>query len=273
MPLFGLGTWLSEDGAEAKNAVAEALRLGYQMIDTATMYQNEASVGEAIQEYVAKPGGAISREDLFIVTKLQGADHGSSAARAAIDTSLEKLCMDYVDLWLIHNPSGGSVIETWKALLAARDEGKAKYVGVSNFGVEQLKGIKNAGLEMPQVNQIEYHFALQQKDTVDYCKQEGITLMGYCPLARRKLVGKTVLATIAQKLGITEAQLAIRWSAQTGVITIPKSTNKARIAENAKALETVIPEDDMKAIAALNELGFKASNSVNSMDLPWESVQ
>ena len=262
MPLFGLGTWLSQEGSEAKRCVSVALKLGYKLIDTAAMYENETSVGEALAS------SGLAREDIFVVTKLAGPDHGAEAAKVAIDASLKKLGLDYVDMWLIHSPKGGKILETWKSMLECRDAGKTKHVGVSNFGVAQLEGIAAAGLEAPMLNQIEYHFALQQRPTVDYCRAHSITLMGYCPLARRKLVGTTSLTAIAEKMGITEAQLAILWSAQTGAVTIPKSTNASRIQENAESLRATISQEDMAAIGELDKLAFKASGKRGT---PWTS--
>lgn len=225
MPLFGLGTWLSEGTGECLKACTAALEFGYNLIDTATMYENEHDVGAAL---AASPRG----KEIFVVTKLKGADHGREKALAAIDTSIAKL-QRKPDLWLMHNPDGGSVIETWKAMLEAKAAGKVRAVGVSNFGVKQLQALKAAGLEVPEVNQIELHCWLQQRPTVEYCRAEGIVVMSYCPLARCKTFGETDLAKHAAAWGKTEAQCALRWLLQRGFITIPKSSNAERVKQNA----------------------------------------
>ena len=287
MPIFGLGTWLSEGTGECLRACTAALDYGYNLIDTATMYENEHDVGAALS---ASPRG----KEIFVVTKLKGADHGREKALAAIDTSLAKLQRKQVDLWLMHNPDGGSVVETWKAMLEAKAAGKVRAVGVSNFGVKQLQALKAAGLEVPEVNQIELHCWLQQRPMVEYCRAEGIVVMSYCPLARCKIFGETDLAKHAAAWGKTEAQCALRWLLQRGLITIPKSSNAERVKQNAvfdfeltecapataptpiaPSRPTVLPlalrREQMTAMDALDQ-GFKASRSVNSMDRPWEEV-
>ena len=224
MPMFGLGTYLSEMGGECLEACTAALGMGYVMLDTANMYNNEAEVGASL--------AGRDRSDVFIVTKHSG-EHGRASTLAAIDESLNKLGLEYVDLYLIHNPKGGKCLETWQAMLDIKASGKARAVGVSNFGLKHLKGIKEAGLELPEVNQIELHCWLQQKELTAYCEHEKITVMGYCPLARTKRFKDSALLSIAELLGKTEAQIAIRWSIQSGFITIPNSSTASRIAQNA----------------------------------------
>ncbi len=266
IPLFGLGTWLSRENA-AKEAVAHSLKIGYRLIDTAQLYENENEVGDAIKESKEK------REDIYVVTKLGSAKHGAESSRLALKESLKKMNLKYVDLFLIHTPKGGKVVETWKTMLELKKEGLARSVGVSNFGVEQLEGLRKLGLEMPSVNQIELHPWLQQKKTRAYMEKHGIACMGYCPLARCKQFGKNgVLSKIAKDKGKSEAQICIRWSLQEGVITIPKSTNKKRIEENADVFAWSLSSKEMDAISKI-DCGFKASGSVNSMDLEWDSVK
>merc|ERR1719487_1509014 len=236
------------------------------MIDTAAMYQNEEHIGAALKEC------GKAREEFFVVTKLMNEDHGKEKTEAALATSLKKLGLDYVDLYLIHSPKGKNLLETWTTMLSLRNAGLAKSVGVSNFGVGQLEGLAEAGLELPEVNQIELHPWLQQDPCVEYCRANGIAVMGYCPLARCKTLGKTALVQLAEKHGKTEAQGAIRWAVQSGFITIPKSTNPGRISENSNIFDFAFSDEDMEAIKELNE-GFKASGSVNSMDIAWEDVK
>jgi diketogulonate reductase-like aldo/keto reductase len=173
MPMFGLGVFLSEPGDETRVASELALANDYIMIDTAQGYDNEQSVGEAIKDK--------DRSSLFIVTKLAGDNHGAEGVRTSIRESLEKLGTDYVDLFLIHNPRGLDVLETWEAMLEVKAQGLARAVGVSNFGVSHLKALKAAGLEMPEVNQVELHCWHQQTLLVKYHATENIATMGYCP--------------------------------------------------------------------------------------------
>lgn len=263
MPQFGLGTFLAETGGQCLTACEHALDMEYIMLDTAAMYNNEEEVGASL--------AGRDRSKIFVVTKLMPEDHGTQNTAKALEASLAKLGLDYVDLYLIHNPKGGKCIETWQAMLAIKAAGKAKVVGVSNFGVSHLQGLKDAGLEMPEVNQVELHIWGQQKQMVAFCKAEDIAVMGYCPLARVKRFGATGLAPLAKMLGKTEAQLCIRWSLQMGFITIPKSTTPKRIAENADVFGWQLDHEALTAIGSLDE-GFKASGSVNSQDLPWAEV-
>ena len=270
MPIFGLGTWLSKDGGECEQSVTAALEAGYPLIDTARMYENETDVSRALKSWKGQPP--------FIVTKLRGADHNTEAdngrVEAALRSSLADLGLSCVDLFLVHNPSGKQCISTWRSMLSCRDKGLCRAVGGSNFGAAQLQGLKDAGLELPEVNQIEYHMWLPQKETAAYCRDNDIRLQGYCPLARCKRFGKTAATALAENLGVSEAALAIRWSLEKGVITIPKSSNPGRIAANANVFNMdPLTEEAHKILDLLGEENFKASNSVNSMDTPWDEVK
>eukprot|EP01094_Clydonella_sp_ATCC50884_P005868 TRINITY_DN14849_c0_g1_i1.p2 TRINITY_DN14849_c0_g1~~TRINITY_DN14849_c0_g1_i1.p2 ORF type:complete len:304 (+),score=106.15 TRINITY_DN14849_c0_g1_i1:113-913(+) len=266
MPLFGLGTWLAP-GRECYEAVKAALQAGYRLIDTAAMYGNEEQVGRAIHD------SGVPRDDIYVVTKLMPDDHGAEGARAALEASLARLSLPYVDMYLIHTPRGGNVLETWKTLLAMRDEGKARGVGVSNFSAAQIAGIGAAGYELPEVNQIELHVFLPQRECVQYCNEHGIVVMGFCPLARCKRFGAVAaVAAVASECSMTEAQVMLRWSAQKGVVTIPKTVKTERIAENARALDTPLAAHHMEALEAVAD-GFKASSACNAMDEPWEQYK
>lgn len=265
MPRFGLGTWLSEKGGEAAKAVVTSLQNGYKMIDTAQMYNNEEDVGSGIKE------SGVSREEVFVVTKLGTDKHGNDACRQALKESLQKLQLNYVDLFLIHSPQGGKIVETWGTLLKLRDEGLTKSVGVSNFGVDQLKNLKETGLELPEINQVEMHMWNQQPELVQWCRQNGVTVMGYCPLARCKKFGEGISQSLSEKLSKSEAQIAIRWSLQNDIITIPKSSSAERIKQNADIFGFELSEEDMKIVAESN-VQFKASNACNSQDIPWTEV-
>lgn len=199
--MLGLGTWLSKDTA-CKEAVAEALRLGCRLIDTAALYENEELVGAAIRE------SGVPREELFVVTKLHSKAH--PGALEALKASLGKLGLERVDLYLIHTPSGGKCLETWKSCLEARDQGLAVDVGVSNFGIAQLEGLRAGGLELPSVNQIELSAWNQQSDLRAFHSANGITTMGYCPLGRCKRFGETsAVNRVATRLGRSEANIAL----------------------------------------------------------------
>ena len=261
MPLFGLGTWLSEGDGTCCTAVKAAIQCGYKLIDTATMYKNERDVGAGLKE----------SEGIYVVSKLQPADHGREKTLAAIDQTLADLQLAKLDCWLMHSPTGGNVVETWKAMLEARDAGKCVSVGVSNVGPAQLDALAAAGLELPEVNQFEMHVFNQQKEAVDYCRAHGIVVMSYCPLARCKLFGQTGLTKLAERLGKSEAALCIRWLLQKGIVTIPKSSNEERIKANAAVFEFALSEEEMAEMDAL-EQGFFASNAVKAMWKPWEEV-
>ena len=267
MPIFGIGTWLSKKGGDCKNAVENALKVGYRLIDTAQLYDNEEDVGEAIEN------SGVKRDDLFIVTKLHSLHHkDNDEPIIELCGSLNKLKTRYVDLYLIHTPKGGNLIEGWKGMLDSKRMGLTRAVGVSNFGIEQLQGLKDAGLEMPEVNQIELHVWLQQKEVVEWCRKENIAVMGYCPLAKTNMFGKTDVKNIAEEIGKTESQVAIRWSIQSEIITIPKSINMNRIKENSDVFNFELSEENMKR---LNEcdIGYKASLSANNMYIPWDKVK
>jgi|TARA_B110000208_G_scaffold149634_1_gene180676 methylglyoxal/glyoxal reductase len=269
IPIFGLGTWLSSNNGEAASAVTIALDTGYKMIDTAQMYGNESDLGLSINDWCCQYP---NKERPFVVTKLKGDAHEQGSVTRALRRSLDLLRMEYVDLFLIHSPKGGRCVDTWKEMIECKKAGLVKTIGVSNFGVAQLEGLKAAGLELPEVNQIELHPWLQQKKTREYMKENEIASMGYCPLARCKQFGKTELAKLAEARSVPEALLAIRWSLEEDIITIPKSSNSQRIAENASVFNLdPLTEEERIAIAAC-DVGFKASNSVNSMDIPWSEV-
>ncbi len=214
MPLYGLGTWTSSNEV-ARAATSAALSMGVRLIDTAAMYENESGIGEALA------ASDLKREDYFVVTKLKPADH--LRAEEALVSSLSKLGLTYVDVYLMHSPTGKHVVETWRALLRLKSAGLAQAVGVSNFGCAQLEELRLTGLEMPEVNQIEVNVFNPQSDAISFCRQHGIVVMGFCPLARCQQFGKPEIKDLAARLGRTEADVMLRWSLQSGVVTIPKS--------------------------------------------------
>jgi diketogulonate reductase-like aldo/keto reductase len=271
MPQFGLGTWLSKNKGEAAASVKTALEKGYRMIDTAQMYGNEEDIGSAIKLWCSENP---TKEPPFVVTKLAGDQHvGQGSPTNALIESLKRLQMECVDLYLMHSPSGGNCVETWKEMLECKAKGLVKAVGVSNFGVDQLEGIRLEGLEAPEVNQIEFHAWLQQKPAHLYMKEHGIACMGFCPLARCKQFEKTGLVEVAKKRGVSEALMAIRWSLDQGVITIPKSSNPERIGANATAVGLAPLSEEERRVVNGCDVKYRASNASGAMSLPWDEVK
>ncbi|KAM7441276.1 hypothetical protein ABFA07_009676 [Porites harrisoni] len=261
MPLFGLGVFkaLGDDG---KEAVKFALQNGYRMIDTAALYGNEAEVGQAIKD------SGLKREDIFVVTKLQSNAHGYNQCLEAFNLSLKKLDIDYVDLYLIHSPTPGENINSYKAMLKLQEQGLIRSLGVSNFGVLHLEEMEKAGLPTPAVNQIELNPFWRLDDIVSHCRQKGIALMGYCPLFRGRKNNDPVLVEMASRYKKTVPQLLIRWSVQKHYITIPKSTQKDRIIENVDVFDFVITEEDMKVLD--NMPTEQCASLPNITNAPWK---
>lgn len=244
MPYLGFGTFRIPAGDETKNAVLEALKVGYRHIDTAKIYGNEQSVGEAIRE------SGIKREEIFVTTKLWNADQGYDTTLRAFDESLKNLGMDYVDLYLIHWPKDKNV-ETWKAMEKLYKEGLIRAIGVSNFKIHHLEHLFKQAEILPMVNQVECHPQFPQDDVLEFCKANNIQLEAWGPLMQGKVFNKQVLIDLANKYNRTVAQIALRWQIQRGVVVIPKSTNPERIRENSQIFDFEISEEDMKLIATL----------------------
>lgn len=246
MPAFGLGVWQVKDGAEVENAVKSAIRAGYKAIDTAAVYQNEEGVGKAIRE-----SGA-DRKDLFITTKVWNAHQGYETTLDAFDKSLQKLDLDYIDLYLIHWPVAGKYKDTWRALEKLYRDGKVRAIGVSNFHVHHLEELLEDAEIVPMVNQVELHPLLAQEELRDYCASKGIKVEAYSPLGSGKLLQHPQLQAIADKYNKSIAQVILRWDLQQGIITIPKSIHEERIVENADIFDFALDEEDLKAVNALN---------------------
>ncbi|CCL98370.1 uncharacterized protein FIBRA_00365 [Fibroporia radiculosa] len=244
MPLLGLGVFKSNDTLSASLA---ALAHGYRHIDSARMYANEDLVGQAVRE------SGVPRGEVFITTKIHQ-EHGYESTLRAVDSSLQRLAFDYIDLYLIHSPLSGRErrLETWRALLTARDEGKVRTVGVSNYGVKHLEEIREMGLETPAVNQIELHPFCQQKPIVDYCRKHGIVVQAYCPLVRGAF-DNPVLQEVARKYNKEAPQILVRWSLQHGFSPLPKSAQPARVVSNANLYDFEIAPEDMARLDALDK--------------------
>jgi len=249
MPQLGFGVWQVPDD-EAESAVATALEAGYRSIDTAAIYGNEEGVGKAVA------ASGIRREDLFVTTKLWNSDQGYDSTLRAFDASLDKLGLEYVDLYLIHwpLPSRGTFVETYKAFEKIYADGRAKAIGVSNFLPEHLKTLIGATSVIPAVNQIELHPHLQQHAARKYHAEQGIATEAWSPLGQGKgLLEVPAIVAIAQKHGRSPAQIVLRWHLQLGTIVIPKSVTPSRIKENIQVFDFSLDTEDMAAISALNE--------------------
>ncbi|AJK66335.1 MULTISPECIES: aldo/keto reductase [Bacillus amyloliquefaciens group] len=251
MPWFGIGVFKVEEGAELVNAVKTALVHGYRSVDTAAIYGNEEGVGEGIRQGLQEAG--LKREDIFVTSKVWNADLGYEETLKAFDTSLEKLGLDYLDLYLIHWPVEGKYIDAWRALETLYRDGRIKAIGVSNFQIHHLKHLMKETEIKPMINQVEYHPRLTQKELLAFCAEQGIQLEAWSPLMQGQLLDHPVLQEIAEKYGKSAAQIILRWDLQNGVITIPKSTKKHRIEENANVFDFELSADDMKRIDDLNE--------------------
>jgi len=241
MPVFGLGTYQARKG-EAREAVLQALEVGYRLIDTASMYGNEEDIGEALRK------SGLPREEVFITTKLWNSDHGYNNALAAFEESRKKLGLDYVDLYLIHWPVESLRNETWKAMEKLLEEGKCRAIGVSNYMIWHLEELLSHSSTIPAVNQVEFHPYLYLKDLLDFCHSHDIRLESYSPLTKGEKLDDPRLASLASKYSKTPAQILIRWVLQKGVIVIPKSSRKEKIEENADVFDFMILPEDMNAL-------------------------
>jgi diketogulonate reductase-like aldo/keto reductase len=249
MPWLGLGVFKMKDGEEAVSTVKAAIELGYRSIDTAAIYKNEAGVGQAIKEV------NVPREELFITTKVWNSNQGYEKTLAAFAESIEKLGLDYIDLYLIHwpLPAKGKYIDTWKALEKLYKDGKVRAIGVSNFHVPHLEDLIANCEVVPMVNQVEYHPRLTQTKLHEFCKENKIQLEAWSPLMQGELLGEATLAEIGQKYNKSVAQIILRWDVQNEVVTIPKSVKPERIKENSDIFDFELTTEEMTLINQLNE--------------------
>ncbi|KAL1932793.1 hypothetical protein VTP01DRAFT_8471 [Rhizomucor pusillus] len=249
IPVIGFGVYNAKPGNETEQAVKWALETGYRHIDTAKCYYNEESVGKALKE------SGIPREEIFVTTKLWDDSHGTEKAVAALETSLKKLGLDYVDLYLIHSPTPGKELrlESWKALEKLKKEGKIKSIGVSNYGVHHLKELLEACTVKPVVNQIEVTPYLARTQIEKFCEKHDILIEAYSPLTMGEKLKDEKLVKIAEKYGKSTAQILIRWSLQKKYIPLPKSVHKERIESNAQVFDFEISEEDMKTLDSFDE--------------------
>ncbi len=243
IPVLGLGVYQMKH-EETLQSIQAACDAGYRHFDTASFYKNEEAVGEAIRR------SGIPREELFITTKLWPTDYlfGESAYKK----SLQKLGMEYVDLYLLHWPTLGKEY-AWKTLEKIYASGKVKAIGVSNYGIKHLEALKKKSGILPAVNQVEFSPFLYQKELQAYCEEEGIQLVAYSPLTRGKRLKNDTISEIAKRYNKTPAQIMIRWSLQQGNCVIPKSSNPIRIAENANVFDFALTQEDMQTLNEQNE--------------------
>ncbi len=249
MPIVGLGTWLSKP-EEVYNAVLTALKNGYRHIDTAMIYHNEEAIGKAIKD------SGILRKEIFVTTKLWNSDQGYESTLKAFNVSLNKLGLDYVDLYLIHWFKGyKKAVNTYKALEEIYRSGKAKAIGVSNYNVHHLMNILNNCEIPPMVNQVETHVTLQNHFLHEYCKDNNIQLEAYAPLMSyriNELLENEVMIKVAKKHNKTVPQIAIRWLIEREIVVIPKSINPNRIISNYDVFDFALDDEDMKDIRTVN---------------------
>ena len=246
IPSLGFGVWQMENLTQCEEAVINAIKLGYRMIDTASIYLNEVAVGKAIQNC------GVHRDELFITSKLWVQDHGYENAKGAFQRTLERLQLDYLDMYLIHWPFG-DFLGAWKALEELYNEGKIKAIGVCNFTVEKLEVLKANADILPVINQIELHPIFQQKELQIYHRENNIITQPWSPLGNgnKSLLENESLKKIASKYDKTVAQIILRWHLQEGLCVIPKSVTLSRIEENFNVFNFELTEEEMNVVRSL----------------------
>ena len=266
IPILGFGTYKIEDDKVAVNSVREAIKTGYRHIDTASFYKNEENVGNGIREGLKHTG--LKRKDIFVTTKVWNTEQGYENTLNAFSNSLQRLNMDYVDLYLIHWPVTkdyadewqSRIKETWKAMEKLYNEGKIRAIGVSNFLVHHLEELILGCEIKPMVNQIEFHPGHNQKETVKFCKKHGIVVEAWSPLGRGVILENEFLSEIAKRYNKTIAQICIRWIIQQDIVALPKSVTQKRIKSNFEIFDFELSREDMDKITNMEPIGYTGSD-------------
>lgn len=247
IPTLGFGVWQMEDLQECESAVLKAIETGYRMIDTAAIYQNETAVGKAVKN------SGLNRDELFITSKLWVQDAGYDKAKAAFQRTLDRLELDYLDMYLIHWPYG-DFLGAWKALEELYQEGKIKAIGVCNFTIEKIEELKASTSVLPVINQIELHPVFQQKELQVYNRENNMVTQPWSPLGNGNagLLENEKLKVIAEAHQKTVAQVILRWHLQEGFCVIPKSVTPSRIEENFRVFDFKLSEDEMDIVRSLD---------------------
>jgi len=251
MPIVGLGVFQVEDGQIVIDSVKAAIKNGYRSIDTAAIYGNEEGVGQGIKEAIEENG--ISREDLFITSKVWNGDLGYQSTIDAFELSLKKIGLDYLDLYLIHWPVEGKYVESWKALETLYKTGKVRAIGMSNFQIHHLQDVLEIADIKPMVNQVELHPLLSQVELRTFLRENSIQVEAWAPLMQGQLFENETLLKIAKAHDKSIAQIVLRWHLQNEIVIIPKSVKEHRIQENANIFDFELTTDEMKTIDALNQ--------------------
>lgn len=266
IPVVGFGTWQLPDNEDTTEIVEHAIEVGYRHIDTAAVYKNEESVGQGIRNAIDK--GLVTRDELFVTTKLWNDDQTYELAQKALDDSLDRLGLDYVDLYLIHWPSPTKYrdhwqdanAESWRAMEEAQEAGKIRSIGVSNFMPRHLEPLLENANVIPSVNQVMLNPSEMQAETVAANKKHNILSAAYSPLGTGKIFEIESLKEIAEKYDKTEAQIVLRWSLQHGFLPLPKTATPSRVEENAAIFDFELSEADMKEIDSFEGLAGRMSN-------------
>jgi 2,5-diketo-D-gluconate reductase A len=266
IPQFGLGTWPMKDDQIA-DVIPQAAEQGYRLIDTAVNYGNEVGVGRGIR------AAGIPREELFVTTKVPGRHHGYDATKRSLEESLERMQLDYVDLYLIHwpNPKEDKYVATWRAFVDLQKEGKVRSIGVSNFKAAHLDRLRDETGVLPSVNQIQLYPSVSQIDASAYNEQLGIAVESWSPLGRganakyyggdESYLDIPLLREVAAKYGKTTGQIVLRWHVQQGLIPLPKSSNVERLTANIAVFDFSLEDSDMQRISSLDDGRAEVANS------------
>ncbi len=253
MPCLGLGLYKITAPGEAQRVIADAASIGYRLFDTASAFKNEADVGDGIRNC------GVPREELFVTTKIWNTAQRIGNIEEAFNRSLERMGLDYVDLYTIHWPIPGCSIDTWHVMEKIYRSGRAKSIGVSNFTEHDLKLLMDNSEVVPAVNQIEFHPLYYRPAIIDFCQQNGIAVQAYAPLARGSYLHREILTKLAEKYNRSEAQIGLRWILQHGCGVIPKTVRIDKLLENSQIFDFELTDIEMSAIDSINE-GYRVTS-------------